>query len=248
MLNTLGIVQVDHSLSPATSHLGRVLRGKTVLEWVIRRATDCQRLDAVVVALANQPQQRRWAGLVPPDVPVHYCEAGDALGECVEVLRHYPARAIVRIQAHSPFVDPVLIDRLVNTADVRVGCDYLGYGSREESPHTMAAMGLFAEWCRSDALRRADCEAHTVADRQQVTRYIYSRSEEFGVKLLSLPPELERDDVRRKLDCAENWEMTQSIFDALGPDEWDWRRLAGFVSQPMPHFISMAALDRSSSM
>ncbi len=232
MLETLGIIQVQKGLSPASSHLTRMLGGKSVLEWVIRRVTDCQRLDAVAVVLADNASERRWAGLVPPDVSVLYSARADALGDCVEALQHCPARAVVRICAYNPFLDPVLVDRLVNTADNHVGCDYIGYGSRDGRAAAISPIGLFAEWCRVDALRRADVEAIAAADRDQVTRFIYSRPEEFGVRLIPLPSELDGEEVRLRLDCAENWELAQTIFDTVGPDEWDWRRLAGLVAHP----------------
>lgn len=234
MVNTLGIIQVRSGSAPASSHLSRMLGGKSVLEWIIRRVTDCQRLDAVVVALADNTDEHGWAGLVPPDVSVMYSGRPDPLARCAEVLEQCPARAVVRVCGHNLFVDPVLIDRLVSTADNHVGCDYIGFGSREGRAAANLPVGMFPEWCRGDALRRADIEALAATDRDEVTRYVYSRPEEFGVRLLTLPPELEAEEVRRKLDCAENWEMTQTIFDTLGPEEWDWRRLASMVMHQPP--------------
>jgi spore coat polysaccharide biosynthesis protein SpsF len=231
-----------------------MLGGKSVLEWVIRRITDCQRLDAVAVVLAentlatsapaNNESQHCWAGLVPPDVPVLYSRQADALGDCAEALRQWPARAVVRVSAYNPFLDPVLVDRLVNTADHHVGCDYIGYGMRDGRAAASLSLGLFAEWCRADAVRRAEVEAIAALDRDEVTRFIYSRPEEFGVRFIPLPAELEADDVRRKLDCAEHWELAQTMFDSLGPDEWDWRRLASFVAHP-PHPASQRKLKNS---
>ncbi len=259
MLDTLGIIQVQRGLSPATSHLSRMLGGKSVLEWVIRRRmTDCQRLDAVVVVLAenthaansvaNSASQHCWAGLVPPDVPVYYSRQSDALGDCAEALRQCPARAAVRISAFNPYLDPVLIDRLVNTADHHVGCDYIGYGLRDGRAAASLPIGLFAEWCRADAIRRAEVEAIAALDRDEVTRFVYSRPEEFGVRFISLPAELEAEEVRRKLNCAEHWELTQTIFDTLNPDEWGLAtpvELRGSSAHATAHRKPKAAFNRS---
>ena len=78
----------------------------------------------------------------------------DALGQCVDALDHYPAHAVMRILAHNLFLDPELVDRLVNTAGARPGCDYIGFRSRDGRPAILTADGLFGEWCRADALRR----------------------------------------------------------------------------------------------
>ena len=73
--------------------------------------------------------------------------------------------------------------------------------------------------------------ALTAADREQVTRYVYSRPEEFGVRLMPLPAELQSAEVRRQLDCSENWELAQRFTSRWCADEWDRCRLAGFVTR-----------------
>ena len=49
MLKTLGIVDACYRSRAVRSKAARKLGGKSVLEWVVRRATDCQRLDGVIV-------------------------------------------------------------------------------------------------------------------------------------------------------------------------------------------------------
>ena len=43
MLETLGIVQLSNLASDSHRKAARRLGGKSVLEWVVRRVTDCQR-------------------------------------------------------------------------------------------------------------------------------------------------------------------------------------------------------------
>jgi spore coat polysaccharide biosynthesis protein SpsF len=228
MLNTLGVIDVERDAFGGPAQAGRKVGGKSVVEWVVRRATDCQRLDGVVVALPDTSEGRSWGKAAPPETPVHYSSKTDALARSLDVARRYSARAIVRISAHSFFVDPVLVDRLVNTARTRVGCDYIGYAGHDGRPAAATAKGLFAEWVRVEALERAEREAHALADREQVSRYIYFRPEEFGVLLL--PTDVNTADVGRKLDRVDHWELAETIYDALGPEEWDWHRVVSLVA------------------
>ncbi len=132
--------------------------------------------------------------------------------------------------AQNIFIDPALIDRLAAAAATRVGCDYIGFAGADGRPATHAAEGLFAEWLRADALRRAHREAHLPIDRERPSRYIYTHPEEFGVLLLPLPEAIDLESMRRTLDVSENWELAQAIYEALGPEEWDLPRVAELVA------------------
>ncbi len=73
MLNTLGIVQV-RQIGEGGCKTGRKLGGKSLVELVVRRATDCLRLDRVIVVPASREQYEPLRQFVPADVPVF---AGD---------------------------------------------------------------------------------------------------------------------------------------------------------------------------
>ncbi|HEX5500904.1 MAG TPA: hypothetical protein VFX03_16825, partial [Thermomicrobiales bacterium] len=83
------------------------------------------------------------------------------------------------------------------------------------------------EWCRTAALARADAEAASPADREQATRYLWSHPEIFPLRFIPLPRELERDDLRLAFDGDEAWEHALTIYDAVGHEDVNWRRIAG---------------------
>ena len=84
MLNTLGVAQVHPSDAVADSKLQRKLGGKPLLEWIVRRATDCQRLDRVVVLLGTSPADDELAALVPADVSVFRSRQTDQIKRLLE--------------------------------------------------------------------------------------------------------------------------------------------------------------------
>ena len=237
---TLGIVDVRHDA--ASTKIARRLGGKSLLEWVVRRVTDCQTLDRVVVVLSDSESDRQVAALVPPDVSVFIGKAADALGRFVEAIDAFPCTAVVRVCADNPFIDPVLVDRLARLAAKETGYDYIGYCSRDGMPAIGSPLGVYAEWMPADALRRADCEA-SPADRQDVTRYLYSNPERFRVRLVRVPSELDRGDVQLRIDDEEDWEHVQAIYEALGPEEWDWQKIAGLLNHQPALRERMAQLN-----
>ena len=242
MHETIGIIEVRPDAPQCESKLARRLGGKSLLEWVVRRATDCEQLSAVVVLLPASAERIRE--LVPPDVPVVVGHGRDPLENFVSALEAHSAHGVVRICADTPFVDPVLIDRLVSTSRSHAACDYIGYCSSTGQRAILLPLGLSAEWCQAGALRQAAREATQSIDRQHVTRYVYSHPEKFRIRLVPVPAELDRHDVRLKIRGEEDWEHAQVIHEALGGEDSDWQRIAGLLEDQPALRERMAVLNR----
>jgi spore coat polysaccharide biosynthesis protein SpsF len=252
MTSTLGIVEVPPVPSPRpvegglrVSLAGRRFSGKSLLEWVVRRVTESLLLDQVAV-VSDEAQSAVVQRLTPPDVPVFFSDQPDALGRFAAASRQFDAGQLVRIPLSCPFVDPELIDRLVCTASANPGCDYIGYFSVDGRPAVLSKVGLFAEWYRAEAVRRADRLARSPADRVDPTRYIYSHPDEFQLRFIPVPAKLDRPDVRLMVDVEEDWELAQMILEALGPDGLDWQRIASLLDQQPALRERMAGLNEAS--
>ncbi len=245
MGSTIGIVEVRTDPARVWGRLCRKLGRHSLLQHVVRRVTDCQRLDRTVAVTFQGPEAAHVRDLVPPDVPLYLGNAADWLALVVEAALHYQADAVVRVHAQNPFVEPVFIDRLVTDAVEHPECDYISYCLRDGRPAVLSPLGLFAEWCRVSALATADRQAQLPVDRDQPTHYLYSHPEIFQIRLLAVPPELDRDDLRLTIHHEEDWEHIQTIYDALGPDSLDWRQIARLLGQQPRLRERMAMLNRT---
>jgi spore coat polysaccharide biosynthesis protein SpsF len=247
MLKTLGIVQACFESAHFRCIVHRKLGGQFLLEWVVRRVTDCMRLDGVIVVACGAAEHRFVRDLVPMDVPVFVGSQSDALGRFAHALEEYPTEAVVRVRGDNPFIDPGLIDRLVTTAEAHPNCDYVSYCSRDGRPAILSPVGVYAEWFRTAALWRAARLAKSGADREHVTRYIYSHPEKFKLRLIPAPTQIDRDDVRLTVDIEEDWDHALAIFEALGPEAMDWQRIAELLDHQPALRKRMAALNRACS-
>jgi spore coat polysaccharide biosynthesis protein SpsF (cytidylyltransferase family) len=251
MLGTLGIVQLylSHLSSEQTAriekYLQRQLFGKSLLQWIVRRATEAQRLDGVIVLAGAGDVERRLAALVPADVPVYFSEAADPLAACVKSLEQYRSEAVVLIETDAPFLDPALIDRLASTGIAHRECDYIGYRLSSAGPTELSKIGVFAQWCKSDALRKADRKARAAEDRAQPARFLYSHPEQYQLRLLPTPAELDRGDVRLRVTCEEDWDHAIAIAEALGPDALEWQRIAHLLDEQPALRERMAVLNQA---
>lgn len=247
MSTTLGIVEVPpHSLPPLRrpSDASRIFAGKSLLEWVIRRVTDSLLLEQVVV-VGPASQAQRIRQLAPPDVSVFIGPETDALGRLAAAARALDAEQLVRVQLSCPFVDPDLIDRLLGDAKTHPGFDYIGYCDSSGVPAVQSQLGILAEWCRGEAIERADREASLAAEREQSTRFLYSHPEWFQLRLLPVPRPLDRKDLRLRLGVEEDWDHLQSILEALGPDSLDWHAIAELLEQQPAMRQRMALMNQA---
>lgn len=251
MLNTLGIVEASPGTgSPSgfdrySKLASRRFGGLPLVEWVARRVSDAQQLDGVIMVLADTVAGRQISELVPPDIPVFVSSERDSLARMAAAIREFPTRSVVRVGLDSPFIDPELIDGLVRAAVDHPGYDYISYCSGDGRPTALSKLGIFAEWCSADAIGRADRESSRHADRCDVTRYLYSHPDTFQLRLIPIPVQLDRHDVRLTIDGQEDWEHAEQIFDALGPECLGWQRIAGLLDQQPALRQRMAVLNRA---
>lgn len=243
MLRTLGIVDACYDSHQARWQASRKLGGKPVLEWVVRRATDCQQLDGVIVITNNVVENQFISRLVPLDVPVFIGKCDDPLGCMAAALEEYRSESAVRISSLWPFLDSTLVDQLVAAAVADSQCDYAAYSSRDGRPAILSPVGVYVEWLRSETLREVAQRVKSRIDRYDPTRYVYLHPQKFRVHLIPAPERIDRDDVRLTVDIEEDWEHTLTIFEALGPDV-DWRRIADLLDHQPALRKRMADLNR----
>ena len=245
MLHTLGVVQVPPASTLPGLKANRGFQGKTLLEWVVRRVTDCQGLEGVIVVAPAEDDAANLADLVPPDVPLFLSLRRDALGQIADALTSYHAHGVVRV-GHRAAVCRSGVDRSAGYPRAQhPDCDYIGYCSRSGKPAIRSSLGMFGEFFQTRALLVADREATLPEDRNHVTRYLYSRPDKFLVRMIPVPPELDRDDLRLRIESVEDWEHVQQIVDALGDEHLDWQAIAGLLAQQPDLRRRMAAMNQS---
>ena len=232
MDNTICVIQIPlYQASSGNSFIATLAErrfvGHTLLEWVVRRVMDVQRADQIVVVLSRQDAVRCDVQQLPPDVSLLVVDENDRLKQVCCALKKYPARGVIRVSVDNPFVDPVLIDRLIVAAEANVACDYIGYCFGDGRPVLHSRLGVFTDWCLAQTLLKMDDKIVDPKIRQNATQYFCSHPETFCLRLIPVPPELDRDDYHLIVD--DDWEWIQEIFEVLGPDGIDSQRFTSLL-------------------
>lgn len=200
----------------------RRFAGSTLLQWVAQRMTEVQALDQTVVLLDSEHAELRQ--LTPPHIHIHVSDGADPLARLDDVCRAFDADAVVRVSVDCPFFDPVLVDNLVCEAS-ESPCDYATYCAGDGTSSIQSRLGLVAEWIGAEALHRADRQADG-EDRQRPSECIWTHPESYKLRFIKLPKPLDQRGLQLVIDSEEDWDHAHQIYEALGPDGIDWRRIA----------------------
>jgi len=188
------------------------LAGKPVLWHIIARLQHAVRLDRICVATTVEKEDdcieeacRNW------NVPVFRGSRDDVLSRYYECAKHIGMHEgkndyIVRITADCPFVDPSIVDILIENA-VNGHYDYVSNIDPPTFPD-----GLDVEVFRFDVLKTAFKEARLNSEREHVTPFIrnnksFSKYNHASTTDLSI--------IRLTLDTYEDYQMILKIYDAL---------------------------------
>lgn len=245
MSHTLGVVEIPTFSYASIAHslATRKFGNMPLFEWVARRVTEAMCIDQVLV-VADPSLREVISPLLPPDVDAYFGEQSDPLARLAAAIRRAEATSVVRVRADRPFIDPSLIDRLICDSHAHPRCDYIGYMSRDGGPLMQSQLGVFAEWCSAESIFVADRSAANSLDRQQSTRYVSLHPEQFQLRFIPAPAEIDREDIRLAIDHEEDWEHAHVIFDALGPERLDWRCIAELLADHPDMRQKMASLNR----
>lgn len=230
MLKTLGIVKGALLTSKQRHHLARRLEGKSVLEWVVRQMTDCQRLDGVVVVADEGAEGDLVRELTPTDVPVFSVKTEDTLDLLTQTLEQFSRDACVLIGADWPFLDPTIIDQLVRTAEIEKKCDYAAYQFMNEIFSAGRPYGLFPEWYRRGTVLKIARKIDDPIHRQLPGTFFLDNQKDYNVELLPVPAGLDQQNaIRFTFDDEADWDDILDLHDALNLEVLDIQKIGSLL-------------------
>jgi spore coat polysaccharide biosynthesis protein SpsF len=207
---------------------GKVLEeigGKTMLARVVRRLRRATLLDEVIVASTVTPADEAVAvECIRLEAPCFRGSEEDVLDRYYRAALTHRAEAVVRITADCPFIEPVIVDRVVR-AFLDEGPDYASNTLKRTYPR-----GLDTEVVSTAALERAWREATLEHQRVHVTPYIYQ-----NVNLFRLLPVIGESDYSRyrwTVDTRQDLEFARAVYARLNQDEaFTWRAVLALLER-----------------
>jgi spore coat polysaccharide biosynthesis protein SpsF len=210
----LGILQARMSSTRLPGKVMAPVLGEPMIGRQVERLRRAKRLDALVVATSDQPDDDGLAAYCEGlGLPVYRGSLPDVLDRFHHAaLAFGPASTVVRMTADCPLADWTLVDRVIET-QAAGGFDYANNTSPERTfPH-----GLDVEAMRAGALAQAWREASDPYEREHVTPFLYRRPERY--RLGSVVSDRPASELRWTVDTAQDLAFVREVYAALYPQD-----------------------------
>lgn len=198
---------------------GKVLRtldyknGISVLGSVVERLRECRTLDKIIIATTVNAEDDPLVEYAKREgIDYYRGSENDVLERFYKAATEYKLDNIVRITSDCPFLDPAVIDELV---DLFTNGDYQ-YASnciRRTYPH-----GLDCEILTYEVLKWMYENTTDNFYREHVTSYITSHQDEFKIGSLTLDDE-DYSDVRITVDTINDYTLSCLIAELIKDEE-----------------------------
>lgn len=187
------------------------IAGKPLLERVVDRIRLSRRIQDVVIATSINPLDDAIEALAHRiGVACHRGSEEDVLDRVVQAAESVRAEVTVQFGGDSPFVDPQLVDRLIERYLREPGVDLVTNCLQLTYP-----LGIYAYVVPMRAMRDIATLASTKPEREDVTRYLWEHPERYTLVNLTAPPELHRPEIRLTVDYPEDVTLTRELYRIL---------------------------------
>lgn len=207
-----------------------------LLEWSLRRLSEAALLDHVAIVGPKELEDEvlRCSLLGAMWVP---CNSNCAVERSLLVAEKLVAKWLVYTSPKCPFVDEILLDRMIGTGWKHPDADYVGYFSPTNPDFSLTSLGLVGEMCHRRALEKLASHSIDPKDLRTVAARVRGGADIFNCRLLPLPSALDNKELRFSLESVADWEHVDALLE-LSDDDADYRRLA-------EHSLEMGRVDRA---
>ncbi len=223
----LGDCRPTDDSQPALYFAERNLKGQSLISRMVRRLAESQLVQQIVISGEQLPTSILTSGI--PGAVILDCPHTHVIERLAAAADRTDSDWVVFMPGNRPFVDPVLVDRLLGQAGRSTDCDYVGYFSPRGGWQRMQQLGLAAEVCHADALRRLRRNLERIGSTStniNLSAWFQDAPGVYQMRFIPVPAELDRNDLRFAVENEHDWNNARLLCDSIDGDETQWQPLA----------------------
>ena len=194
-----------------------------ILELLLSRLVRAGLADKIIVATTENSRDDIIC-CISRNAGVAYFRGneGDVLDRFIQAANCYRISKIIRVCADNPFLDiPALNELIALGRDTDM--DYVSHCVSSGIPTIKTHYGFWAELVTLKALKYVSNVTNENIYHEHVTNYIYTHPDSFKIKLIPIPFALEKRKIRLTIDTLDDFQMQQSIYNAVYKDNKDFQ-------------------------
>jgi spore coat polysaccharide biosynthesis protein SpsF len=225
-----GVIAIVQARTGSTRLPGKVLLdlcGKPMLVREIRRLKRAKKVDDIVIATTQKPEDDRIVSLCR-DYGWNFFRGSenDVLDRYYRAALEYHAKIIVRITSDCPLIEPAVVDRIIERFfALEPDIDYVS----NVFPLRTFPRGLDTEVMSFSALERCMDEETNPAYREHVTPYIHHHPDRFRISEVNNKRDL--SSMRWTVDTPEDREFVQKVYDFFKNENFSCRDILKFLDK-----------------
>ena len=199
----LAIIQARYNSIRFPGKVLKKINNKTILEILIRRLSRSKYISRIIVACSKNNDDKKIVNICDKLGIDHFSGSEkDVLDRFYNAAKKYKASNIVRITADCPFIDPEIVDEVINNFFIKK-VDY----ASNINPGTFPD-GLDVEVFKFSALKEAFKKSKKPLEREHVTPFIRINSK---FKKFNLVNFTDYSSIRLTLDEKEDFIVIEKI-------------------------------------
>jgi spore coat polysaccharide biosynthesis protein SpsF len=211
------------------------VRNKPLLHYVINQVLQSKKINKLVIATTNSPQDDQVVKLVDLyGVEVFRGSEEDVLDRYYQCAKKYNTDIIVRITSDCPLIDPNLIDKCIAKFE-NSDFDYFSNVNKKIGEvwtyHLCGfPLGFAVEVFTFKALENAWKNAKKPSDREHVTQYIPDNPKSF--KIGNMENSKDYSDIRLTVDHQIDFDLVKIVIEHFPDGEiFDMEKMATFLNE-----------------
>ncbi len=216
-MNLVIIIQGRMGSTRLPGKILKPLKEKTVLEHVVDNCKKSKLATRVIVATSDLDRDDVVEELLKSkNIECFRGSEENVLERYYLCAKENDAELVVRVTADCPFLDPEVIDMLIEKS---IEGEFDRVATIENTRPRTFPYGIDAEVVRFSALEKAYLNAESDFDKEHVTPYIHmTKREEFTHFRLDAPENKRGENMRVTLDTHEDYLLCEQLVELLPED------------------------------
>jgi len=239
VFDTLAVVQARTASKRLPGKVLKMVGAQPLIEVLLGRLSESKRIDKIVVATTERPDDDRLAKTVEGlGYSIFRGSEDDVLDRFYHAALFFGSKTIVRITGDCPLIDPNLVDGVIELYQ-ETGVDYASNVNPPTYPD-----GLDTEVFSFSALEKAFANAITPYEREHVTHFF---TQDRQLNKANLAAEVDHSLERWTIDYPEDLVVIENILRHFETDRnFGWKDVLDLHESHPEYFSANQNLERNS--